>query len=124
MPTAKKKSVLVRNVRWKKTKPFLEEVPVPYFELRAPHLASRFVRGEVGKSILAMGDQGRVIFLDKPPRDWRRHIMVVGYPGGVVIHYFTAFSNSHSYVLPMCSTFRNRLVGGCNKVRWAKVKAT
>jgi len=119
----KKKVPLARTLRWEARTPFMEIDRVARFWVRAPYLECKDVRGKVAEQILALGGAGRATFLDKPPVDPTGYLMVVGYQNGVVIHYFTNGGFAYTHTMRMCAPFRNRLVGGAGKVRWAKVKA-
>lgn len=120
----KKTTPLARTLRWARRRPFLENYDVARFYLRAPYLDSRDIEGKVGETLLAMGDAGKATFLDKPPVDIRGHLMVLGYQHGVIVHYFKEYAVSWSWTVRMCARYRNKLVGGAGKMRWAKVKAT
>jgi hypothetical protein len=80
---------------------------------------SRTLEGPVGQTLFRRASTGRIRFLDKKPRfyDWS-NLQIVGTHQGLAI-----IRGLHTEHVAMCPRFRNRIVGGLGKVRFARLVA-
>lgn len=83
----------------------------------------RILSGPVGTYLLRQADVGTITFLDKTPARTPGHLFVLGIPGGVlVVAHGADDGDAHAEIVRMCSRYRDKIVGGIGKLRWAKVK--
>jgi len=117
----KKKAPLARTLRWAQARDIFTREDCVRFTLAVNW---RLLNKDVGAALKRRGDEGRVTFLDKVPEQIAYHLLAVGTPNGILVTYFdgSRYSPVSEFVW-MCPTYRNRIVGGVGKVRWAKVKA-
>lgn len=126
MPAKKKR--LARNIRLSPpATDYYSGTVGPSAHLCVGVTQSRQLTGAIGALIGRLAPEGGTLtMLNAPPKGaaWRypNDIMVIGHPGGVQLVRAAGMRPEAEFV-SMCSTYRDRLVGGVGKVRWARVKA-
>jgi len=115
----KPKKRLVRNIR------FLPNASESVAHVGVTLPGSRFftyriVDGPLGGYLRGKGS-GCITFLDNTPNDTSGHFLMIGTRGGILVVAHTRYEVV-AQVVGMCWAFRDAIVGGYGKMRWAKLK--